>query len=75
MTKIIIIVKNKFRINLICLLFPLLHAKKKENYFLGRYFRRVVILEGTLLSGFSYTCERVVSFETLPKVEWPGVKP
>ena len=50
-------------------------CKKKENYFLGRYFRRVVILEGTLLSGFSYTCERVVSFETLPKVEWPGVKP
>ena len=44
-------------------------CKKKGNYFLGRYFRRVVILEGTLLSGFSYTCERVVSFETLPKVE------
>ena len=44
MTKIIIIVKNKFRISLICLLFPLLHAKRGKLLFWsvlseGCYFR------------------------------------
>ena len=45
------------------IIFPLFHAKKR-NYVLGRYSRRVIILGGSLLSGFSYTSERVVTFET-----------
>ena len=44
MTKIIVIVKNKIRISLICLLFPLFHAKKGKLLFRlvlskGHYFR------------------------------------
>ena len=63
MTKIIIIVKNKFRISLIAHYF-LYFIQKREITFLVGTFEGSLFKGGSLLPGFSNTFERVVTFET-----------